>query len=93
MNAGFSLFRSNTGQSQLQPVLQFSFQHQLNTVPRWIVSGRRGSTDGQVFIDNNCSQAYSRELAPLEGVLIYLDGRRTVHTDKNGYFAFHGVPW
>jgi Carboxypeptidase regulatory-like domain len=77
----------------LQPVVQFSFQHQLNTVPRWIVPGRRGSIDGHVFVDNSYLQAYTRGAAPLEGVLIYLDGRRTAHTDKNGYFAFHGVPW
>jgi hypothetical protein len=94
VNAGFSLFRSSTGnQSQLQPVVQFSFQHQLNTVPRWIVPGRRGSIDGHVFVDNIYTQTFTRGAAPLEGVLIYLDGRRTARTDRSGYFVFHGVPW
>lgn len=94
INAGFSVFRSTTdGQSNLQPVMQLSFQHQLNTVPRWIVPGRRGSIDGHVFVDNGYAQVYSRGAEPLSGVVIYLDGRRTTRTDKNGYYAFHGIPW
>lgn len=94
LNAGVSLFKTDTGnQSQLQPVLQFSWQHQLNTVPRWLVPGRRGIIAGHVFVDAGYVQVYKPGDPPLAGVVVYLDGRRTVRTDSNGYYVFHGVPW
>lgn len=94
LNLGFSIDKTETtGTSQLQPILQFGFRHKLNTAPRWLLPGRRGSISGHVFLDNDYAQVYHQGDPPLAGVLIYLDGRRTTHTDSNGYFAFHGVPW
>ncbi len=94
LNAGFSLYRSSTGgQSSMQPVEQVSFQHQLNSVPRWLVPGRRGKIDGHVFVDKNFQQNYAAGDRPLADVLVYLDGRRSTHTDRNGYYVFRGVPW
>lgn len=94
LNASFSLSRSTTsGQSTFQPLEQFSFQHQLNSVPRFFMPGRRGAISGHVFVDNNYTQAYQSGDTPLPGVLIYLDGRRTTHTDAQGYYVFHGVPY
>jgi hypothetical protein len=94
LNAGFSLYSSATGgQRTLQPLEQFSWQHQLNSVPRWLVPGRRGSISGHVFVDNTYMQAYRTGDTPIPGVLIYLDGRRTTHTDSRGYYVFRGVPY
>lgn len=94
LNAGFSMFKTETaGTNQLQPVLQIGFQHKLNTAPRWLLPGRRGTISGHVFIDKNYARIYKAGDPPLSGVLVYLDGRRTTHTDSNGYFAFHGIPW
>jgi hypothetical protein len=94
VNAGFSLFRITSGtQSTLEPVEQFSLQHQLNSVPRWMVPGRRGSIEGHVFIDADFRQIFKPGDASLGNVLVFLDGRRSVRTDKNGYFIFKGVPW
>lgn len=94
INAGFSMFQTTTaGQSSIRPIVQISIQHQLYSVPRWFVPGRRGSIEGHVFVDNTFSQQYSRSDPPLADVLIYLDGRRSTHTDKDGYFVFHGVPF
>jgi hypothetical protein len=94
LSVGFSLYRSSTnGQTTTQPVEQFSFQHQLNSVPRFLVPGRRGTIEGHVFMDTAFAQSYAQGDPPLAGVLVYLDGRRTTHTDKSGYFSFHGVPY
>ena len=94
VTAGFSLYKSTTaGQSTMQPIEQISFQRTLNSVPRFLVPGHRGTITGHVFIDAAFAQVYARGDAPISGVLIYLDGRRTAHTDKSGYFAFHGVPY
>ncbi len=94
LNVGFSMYRSTTGgQSTLQPIEQISFQRELNSIPRFLVPGRRGTITGHVFVDDAFAQSYATGAAPLGDVLIYLDGRRTTHTDKSGYFAFHGVPY
>lgn len=94
LNAGFSLFRTvSTGENTLQPSETLSFQHQLNSAPRWLVPGRRAAIDGHVFVDNAFAQAYHPGAPPLAGVLVYLDGRRSTHTDKNGFYEFRGVPW
>ncbi|MGA7887021.1 MAG: carboxypeptidase regulatory-like domain-containing protein [Acidobacteriaceae bacterium] len=94
LNASFSLSRSSTpGQIQWQPLEQFSFQHQLNSIPRFLVPGHRGIISGHVFIDNNYAQAWQSSDTPIADVLIYLDGRRTTHTDAHGYFVFRGVPY
>jgi hypothetical protein len=94
VNAGFSIFRSTSGgQSTIEPVEQFSLQHQLNSVPRWMVPGRRGSIAGHVFIDADFAQSFKPGAAALANVLVFLDGRRSTHTDKSGYYIFKGVPW
>jgi hypothetical protein len=94
VNAGFSIFRSTSGsQSTIEPVEQFSLQHQLNSVPRWMVPGRRGSIEGHVFVDADFTQSYKPGAASLANVLVFLDGRRSTHTDKSGYYIFKGVPW
>ena len=94
INAGFSMFQTTSaGQSSTHPVIQIAIQHQLYSVPRWFVPGRRGTIEGHVFVDSNYSQQYTAGAPPLADVLIYLDGRRSTHTDKNGYFVFHGVPF
>ncbi len=94
LTAGFSVYKSTTaGQTTTQPIEQISFQRELNSVPRFLVPGHRGTITGHVFVDTPFAQTYARGDAPLSGVLVYLDGRRTTHTDKSGYFAFHGVPY
>ncbi len=94
LNVGFSLYKTETGPSStMQPVVQFGYQHKLNTAPRWLLPGRRGSISGHVFVDNNYTLVYRKGDPPLPDVLVYLDGRRTTHTDSSGYFDFHGVPW
>ncbi len=94
VNAGFSLYSSTSGgQKTVQPVEQFSFQHRLNTIPRWLVPGRRGDISGHVFVDNRYQQAYQAGDKPIADVLVYLDGRRKTHTNQDGYFEFRGVPF
>jgi hypothetical protein len=94
LNADFSLSRSATsGQTTFQPLEQVSWQHNLNSVPRWLVPGRRGTISGHVFLDNNYTQIYAKTDTGLQGVLVYLDGRRSTHTDRDGYYVFHGVPY
>lgn len=94
INTGFSMFQTTSGgQSSTRPIIQISIQHQLYSVPRWFVPGRRGTIEGHVFVDSNYAQQYSSGAPPLADVLVYLDGRRSTHTDKNGYFVFHGVPF
>lgn len=94
VNVGFSLYRSTSaGSTTLQPVEQFSLQHQIDSIPRWLVPGRRGTISGHVFVDKTYAQVYQKGDTPIPGVLIYLDGRRSTHTDSNGYYAFRGVPF
>lgn len=94
LNAGVSVYKSSgSGQTSMQPLEQISFRHNLNSVPRWLVPGRRGSIDGHVFVDAAYDQNYSKGAPPVPGALVYLDGRRSTHTDKSGYFSFRGVPY
>ncbi|ACO33614.1 MAG TPA: hypothetical protein DGA22_05685 [Acidobacterium sp.] len=94
LNAGFSMFHTVAGgQASTQPVIQFSLQHQLYAIPRWILPVRHGVIQGYVFEDAAYEQSFSTGDQPLEGVLVYLDGHRSTHTNAAGHYMFRGVPY
>lgn len=94
LNTNVSLFRDTSGgQTSTQPVIQFSLQHQLFSVPRWILPSRHGTIQGYVFEDASNKQSYAPGDRPLSGTLVYLDGHRSTHTDAKGHYQFRGVPY
>jgi hypothetical protein len=94
LNAGFSLFHTvANGETSTQPVIQFSLQHQLYAIPRWILPVRHGIIQGYVFEDAKYQQTYTSGDRPLANVLIYLDGHRSTHTNAAGHYMFRGVPY
>jgi hypothetical protein len=94
LNTGLSMYHTvSAGQASTQPVMQFSLQHQLSSVPRWLAPGRRGTIQGHVFMDKELAQNYSPGVAPLASVTISLDGHRTTQTASDGTFVFHAVPY
>ncbi len=94
LNAGFSLFHTvDGGQASTQPVIQFSLQHQLYAIPRWILPVRHGTIQGYVFEDAKYEQTYAAGDRPLASVLVYLDGHRSTHTNAAGHYMFRGVPY
>lgn len=94
LNASVALFRDTSGgQSSTQPIIQVSLQHQLFSVPRWLLPSRHGTIQGYVFEDAKYIQSYAHGDRPLAGVLVYLDGHRSTHTDLSGHYQFRGVPY
>jgi hypothetical protein len=94
LNAGFSLFHTvASGETSTEPVIQFSLQHQLYGIPRWILPVRHGIIQGTVFEDAKYQQTYVAGDRPLANVLVYLDGHRSTHTNSAGHYMFRGVPY
>lgn len=94
INAGFSMYRSTVaGLSSLQPIEQFSYRRQLNSIPHWIVPGHRAPIQGHVFIDQTFAQDWKSGDPPLAGIVVFLDGRRSTRTDSEGHYIFHSVPY
>lgn len=84
---------SGTGKPDVQPVFSFSLRHRFSSAPGFLLPGRHGTIQGHVFRDDNSSARYSAGEAGLAGVEVSLDGDRVTHTDANGYYAFHHVPF
>ena len=100
LNAGNSvvgsaaMIHSNTnGMADTHPVFSISLQHRFYSVPSFILPGRHGVIEGHIFRDDELTGLYSGHQASLAGVEVKLDGERSTHTDQNGYYSFHHVPY
>lgn len=89
-----SMLRTVSGgaAADLQPLFSVSLRHRFSTVPGLLLPGRHGTIEGHVFRDDQSSAHYSHQPG-LAGVEIMLDDARTTHTDANGYYSFHHVPF
>ncbi len=91
--ASAALVRStNTGSTVNHPLFSVSVQHRFFSVPGLLLPGRHGIIQGHVFRDDDSSGAYNGQSA-LGGVEIRLDENRTTHSDANGNYSFHHVPF
>jgi Carboxypeptidase regulatory-like domain len=92
--ASVSLLRTVSGGASpdLQPVFSVSLRHRFSSVPGLLLPGRHGTIQGHVFRDDESSARYGKQPG-LAGIEIALDDARTTHTDANGYYAFHHVPF
>lgn len=93
--ASFSLLRTSTGvgKPNVQPVFSVSLRHRFSSAPGFLLPGRHGMIQGHVFRDDNSSARYGTDEPGMAGIEIVLDNDRTTHTDANGYFSFHHVPF
>jgi hypothetical protein len=83
---------TNTGSTVNHPLFSISVQHRFFSVPGLLLPGRHGIIQGHVFRDDDSSGAYSGQSA-LGGIEIRLDESRTTHSDANGNYSFHHVPF
>jgi hypothetical protein len=92
--ASASLLRTSGGGSpDLRPVFSISFQHRFSSVPSFILPGRHGLIEGHVFRDDESTAQYKGQQPGVAGVEIRLDDTRVTHSDSNGYYSFHHVPY
>ena len=84
---------NNNGVPDTHPLFSLSLQHRFYSVPSFILPGRHGVIEGHIFRDDDSSGLYSGNQPSLAGVEIKLDDERTTHTDENGYYSFHHVPY
>ena len=93
--SSFSLLHTSTGvgKPQLQPVFSVSLRSHFSHVPSLILPGRHGTLEGHVFRDDDLTARYKPGLGGLAGVEVTLDNDRVTHTDSNGYYVFHHVPF
>ncbi|HWX53249.1 MAG TPA: carboxypeptidase regulatory-like domain-containing protein [Verrucomicrobiae bacterium] len=89
-----ALFRTvSNGESALRPLFSITFQHRFTSVPGFILPGRHGVVQGHVFRDDESSGRYDGKQSTVGGVLVVLDGNRTTHSDDQGRYSFHHVPF
>jgi hypothetical protein len=92
--ASVSVLRtSGGGAPNLRPVFSISFQHRFNTVPAFILPGRHGVIEGHIFRDDESTAQYKSQQPGIAGVEVRLDDTRVTHSDSNGYYSFHHVPY
>ncbi|HEV2964383.1 MAG TPA: carboxypeptidase regulatory-like domain-containing protein [Candidatus Angelobacter sp.] len=92
--ASASLLRTSGGGSpKLRPVFSISFQHRFTSVPGFILPGRHGLIEGHVFRDDESTAQYKGQQPGIADVEVRLDDTRVTHTDSNGYYSFHHVPY
>lgn len=93
--ASFSLLRtfSGTGSADLRPLFSLSLRHRFSSAPSLLLPGRHGAIEGHVFRDDQSTTLYKDQQSGIAGVEVRLDDDRVTHTDANGYYAFHHVPY
>jgi hypothetical protein len=75
-----------------RPLFSVSLQHRFFRVPGLLFPGRNGMIEGHVFRDDEANSTYAGQ-AGLGGVEVRLDDGRTTHTNSDGYYSFHHVPY
>ncbi len=83
---------TNNGVTSTQPLFSVSLQHRFFSVPGLLFPGRHGMIEGHVFRDDESNGLYSGQPA-VEGVEVRLDDDRVTHSNANGYYSFHHVPY
>ena len=91
--AAISLFRGGTQSGWGTPLLEISIRRQLNSVPNFIISRRRGTISGIVFADDGATGVHQAGGALLSGVEVVLDDVRRIRTDKRGGYLFDHVSY
>jgi hypothetical protein len=92
--ASMSLVRDAPAQNygwKTSRLFEVSLRHQFAGVPNFIISRRRGTIRGVVFVDDGATGTYRFGAAGLAGVEVVLDDTYRVRTDRNGRFLFPGV--
>jgi Carboxypeptidase regulatory-like domain len=83
---------TSSGATSTRPLLSISLQHRFFTVPGLLLPGRSGLIEGHVFRDDDSRSLYMGQAA-VAGVEVRLDEERVTHSDANGYYSFHHVPY
>jgi hypothetical protein len=91
----YSLYCTRTpgASSSYQPLLEVSLRHKFNSVPPFLMPGRKGTISGIVFRDLQLEGVFHEGMPPMAGVEIVLDGARRATTDAAGHYSFSRVPY
>jgi hypothetical protein len=82
----------SNGSSDRHPVFMASLQHRFYSAPSFLLPGRHGVIEGHVFRDDDATAVF-RGQPVIRDVEIRLDDQRVTHTDANGFYSFHHVPY
>lgn len=82
----------SNGVSSTKPLISVSLQHRFFSVPGMLFPGRHGVIEGHVFRDDDSRSLLSGQPG-IAGVEVRLDDERVTHSDANGYYSFHHVPF
>ena len=84
---------TNLGVTDTHPLFSVSVQRRFFSVPSLLMPGRHGIIHGHIFRDDESSALYTDQLPAMSGVEVRLDEDRVTHTDAEGYYSFHHVPF
>ena len=93
--ASFSLYgtKSPGASSDNHPLFELSLRHKFNSMPPFLMPGRKGTIAGTVFQDPRLEGAFREGMPPMAGVEVVLDGSRSSTTDDAGHYSFTRVPF
>jgi hypothetical protein len=77
---------------QLAPLCSIAWTHQFQRVPKFIVPERHGTIAGSIFRDDQSTGIWERNMKPIPGVEVLLDGQRSTITNVDGSYRFANVP-
>ena len=83
---------NSNGTSDRHPVFMASLQHRFYSAPSFLLPGRHGIIQGHVFRDDDATAVF-RGQPVISNVEVRLDEQRVTHTDSNGFYSFHHVPY
>lgn len=93
--ASVSLVRTVNGVSapSTTPLFSVSLRHRFSSAPGFLLPGRHGTIEGHVFRDDMSLALYEPREPGIGGVEIRLDSDHITHTDPDGHYSFHHVPF
>ena len=93
--ASYSLYgtKSPDAASNYQPLFEVSLRHKFNSMPPFLMPGRKGTISGTVFQDLHLAGVLQAGMPPMAGVEVVLDGARRATTDATGRYSFSRVPF
>ncbi len=93
--ASYSLYsaKSPGAASDYRPLFEISLRHRFNSVPSFLLPGRKGTISGTVFQDMHLAGVFKEGMPPMAGVEVALDGARRTTTDAAGRYSFSRVPF
>jgi hypothetical protein len=89
--ASYSRWRTSFASRSVDgSAVEAGVRHRFDGLPQFLQ--RAGTIDGIVFLDPQQRGVADATTTPLEGIVVMLDDARSTRSEKNGAYAFRGVP-